>query len=237
MTRKEMAAYLEQTNLEVALNRKQIDYQIDMARKYKFYGLCITPGWISYAKKELEGTGIKIVTVPNWKMGGGLERCTKNDDAYVVADEVDYIWDIVHFAHVKNWKVNEHELAEIRKAVPGTLKIIVETTMMRMIAEKSGIPYEPLLKDAIDLVNQSGADFIKTDSGLAPRNLQRGINDLYEDVAIMKKYSLKPIKASAGIRHAKQAEELIKLGASRIGTSRGDDIMNEIDETIEIVSG
>lgn len=230
MTREEIVGYLEQTNLDPALTRKQIDYQIDMALRLKTKGLCITPAWVYHAKKRLEGSGILVVTVPNWELGGGLERCTRNDDAYVLADEVDYIWDIVHFAHVKNYKVNEHELAEIRKATKGVLKIIVETTMMRMIAEKTGADYEAMLKLAVEMINASGADFIKTDSGLAPRNVERGILDLYQDVEIMKKYSTKPIKASAGIRHVKEVEKLLELGAVRIGTSRAENIIREIED-------
>jgi deoxyribose-phosphate aldolase len=53
------------------------------------------------------------------------------------------------------------------------------------------------------------------------------IEMLYDDVTIMKKYSTKPIKASAGITTRAEVEELLKIGAQRIGSSNGVRIVNE----------
>jgi deoxyribose-phosphate aldolase len=50
---------------------------------------------------------------------------------------------------------------------------------------------------------------------------------LVEDVKIIKKYSKLPIKASGGIATKTQAEQLIKLGADRIGTSKALEIIKE----------
>ena len=79
-----------------------------------------------------------------------------------------------------------------------------------------------VLKEACNLVNRSGADYIKTDSGLFKRP---DFDSLIEDCKILKKYSRLPIKAAGGIKSKYQAEELIKLGVKRIGTSRAVDIV------------
>ncbi len=49
-----------------------------------------------------------------------------------------------------------------------------------------------------------------------------------EDVKLMKEYAPNcKVKASGGIRTAKQAIEMLEAGADRIGTSSGVQIINE----------
>ena len=67
-----------------------------------------------------------------------------------------------------------------------------------------------------EIVSMSDADFIKTSTGFSTS----GAN--IEDIKLFKKYmkSDKGIKAAGGISSFEDAEEFIKNGATRLGTSR-----------------
>jgi deoxyribose-phosphate aldolase len=203
---------------------------VDDCIKYSFFGLCLAPGWILYAKNRLKKASAttKLITVPNWFSGGGLEQCEGISDMVCdICDEVDFIWNPYNYSDLKAWDRVEKELKEIREKTKGkVLKIIIEAYYLRKMDEnvyKLGL--NNVFKEACRLVRDSGADFLKTDSGLYKRP---DFETLVEDVKIIKKYSKGlQIKASGGVATKEQAEQLIKAGADRIGTSKALEIIGK----------
>jgi deoxyribose-phosphate aldolase len=233
MTKQELAKYIDHTNLKPNLSRNDVLAMVEDCKKYKFAALCITPGWVSLAKQKLAGTGVEVSTVPNWQSGGGLKR-VKGDFVFVEADAIDYIWDLHRFCIQKDWANTAKELEMVRKATKKEMKVIIESTVIRAVAEEKKESYEMLMKEACKLVQESGANFIKTDSGLFVRNPNKKMENLYEDVGLMKQFCTLPIKASAGIRDLESVKILIKIGATRIGTSAGVKIMEEAKDEVVI---
>lgn len=100
------------------------------------------------------------------------------------------------------------EIRQIKKACGdhGILKVIVET----------GLLTEDEIRIVTKLVDEAGADFIKTSTGFGPR----GAN--LRDVELFKEGSSRlKIKAAGGVRDYEAAEKFIKMGIHRIGTSSG----------------
>jgi deoxyribose-phosphate aldolase len=88
----------------------------------------------------------------------------------------------------------------------GILKVIVET----------GLLTEDEIREVTKLVDEAGADYIKTSTGFGPR----GAN--FRDVELFKEGSSRlKIKAAGGVRDHETAEKFIKMGIHRIGTSSG----------------
>jgi len=230
MNKQEIAQVIDHTNLKPDLNRKGIITLLEEAKKYNFKAVCVTPAWVYLAKQRLAGTGIEVSTVPNWASGGGLERI-KGDYVFEEADAIDYIWDIYQFGVLKAYDKTAKELEQIRLKTRGELKIIIESTVIRSIAEHKKEKYEDIMKEACKLVQDSGANWIKTDSGLFLRDPKFKIQNLYEDVKLMKQNCTLPIKAAGGIGTKEEVVILVSLGASRIGTSRGVAIVESIKET------
>ena len=100
-----------------------------------------------------------------------------------------------------------NEIKEIKEACRGRiLKVILETCFL---TEEEKIKM-------CEIVTESGADFIKTSTGFATAGAT------FADVELFAKYigpNVK-IKAAGGISSMDDAEKFIKLGASRLGTSR-----------------
>ena len=107
----------------------------------------------------------------------------------------------------KQWDKIESEIAAIRQACEGKiLKVIIETCLLNT-DEKFMM---------CKLVSRSGADYIKTSTGFSTGGATK------EDIAFFSEHisnGLK-IKAAGGISSFEDAEAMIKLGASRLGTSR-----------------
>lgn len=221
MDGKDIAKYLDYTNLSPQATRRQIKKLVDESIEYKFGGICIAPCWTNFVQNRLELAGaedIEVVTVPNWVMGGGEDGLVGIADLCLEkCDEIDYIWNVYQFGDLKLYEKTAEELKKIRELTKGKLKIIIEAYYLRVSDEKihkKGM--KKIIKKACELVNKSGADWIKTDSGLFKRP---DFETLAEDCKLMVKYSKVPVKAAGGIKTKHEAETLIKLGIKRIGTS------------------
>lgn len=215
-----IAKYLDHTNLNPSASRNEIKQMISEAKEYGFNSLCVDPSWVNFVKKGLEGTDIKTITVPNWKHGGGFSQCVGILDSLCEnCDEIDYIWNIYEFSDLKDWEKVAKELKQIREKTKGKLKVIIESYYIRRMDEQlHKVGLKKTLKEACKLVNKSGADYIKTDSGLFKRP---DFESLVEEVEILLKHSKIPVKASGGISTAFQVQKLVDMGVKLIGTSKG----------------
>ena len=99
------------------------------------------------------------------------------------------------------------EIKAVKESCQGkTLKVIIETCLL---TEEEKVKM-------CEIVSDSGADFIKTSTGFSTGGATR------EDIKLFKKNiknGLK-IKAAGGIASLKDAEDMVALGAERLGTSR-----------------
>ena len=77
-----------------------------------------------------------------------------------------------------------------------------------------------------EICNETFVNFIKTNTGFGSKGVS------LHDVELINKHKdeLLEIKASAGITTFKQMDELIKAGATRIGTSHSVDIVTHMKE-------
>ena len=123
---------------------------------------------------------------------------------------------VINIGWLKDKKYSEilSEINEIKEACNGKiLKVIIETCLLTN-EEKIQM---------CNIINESNADYIKTSTGFSIRGAS------IEDVDIMNntKYNNLQIKASGGIKNYQDALNMIKHGATRIGTSSGVKIIKE----------
>ena len=186
------------------------------AKKHGFYGVDALPCYAPIIKKEIAGSKIKQIAVVGYPLGLN----TTSDKAFETkealangADELDMVMNLGYFKAKQYGKVTQDIKAVVKAAKGHKVKVIIET----------GYLTDAEIIKASKLVKQSGAHFVKTCTGYGPRGVT------VKDVKLIKKAVGKfNIKASGGIRTAKQAISLIKAGATRIGTSAGAKIVGQL---------
>ncbi|GIZ06260.1 deoxyribose-phosphate aldolase [Metamycoplasma salivarium] len=211
--------YFDHTMLAPQATSTDIDKLIKEAIKYDFKSVCIAPSYIKYAKEQLAKTDVLICTVIGFPLGYNATSVKVYETKIALdhgADEIDMVINIGRF---KN-KEYEYVLNEIKaiKEVCGNkvLKVIVETALLT----------NQEIKTITEIVLKSDADFIKTSTGFSFRGAS------FEDVEIMKSIAQDKllIKASGGIKTGEDALKMIKLGASRLGTSKTVQIIEELNK-------
>ena len=180
----------------------------DDGMKYKTASVCIPASFVKQAK-DYVGDKLAICTVIGFPNGYATtaSKCFMASDAVENgADEVDMVINI-GWAKEGKFDAVRDEIAAVKKACKGKLlKVIIETCLLTD-EEKIAL---------CKAVSDSGADYIKTSTGFSTGGAT------FHDVALFAAHVAPhvKIKAAGGISSLADAEEFIRLGASRLGTSR-----------------
>jgi deoxyribose-phosphate aldolase len=208
MKLQEILSAVDHTKLSVSATRAEILALCDDAIKYGTASVCVPPSYVRTVR-EYVGDKMKVCTVIGFPNGYNTTACKVFETKDAVengADEIDMVIN-VGWLKDKDYVSLLNEMKAVRAACEGKiLKVIVETCLLTD-DEKVRI---------LGIVSASGADFIKTSTGFSTGGATR------EDIALFEKHrapTLK-IKAAGGISSLTDAEDMMKLGASRLGTSR-----------------
>ena len=199
---------VDHTLLSQGATWEEIRAVCDDGMKYHTASVCIPASYVRQAK-DYVGDKLAVCTVIGFPNGysTAAAKCFEAEDAVRNgADEIDMV---INIGWVKDqqWEALLEEIRAVKAACGGRiLKVIIETCLLTD-AEKVKL---------CEIVSNSGAEFIKTSTGFA------GGGATQEDVALFAAHVAPhvKIKAAGGISSLQDAEDFIRLGASRLGTSR-----------------
>ena len=204
----ELLSHVDHTLLTPTATWEEVRQLCDEGVRYGCASVCIPPCYVGPAAEYLKGS-LPVCTVigfPNGYCETAVKVCEAREAVRRGASELDMV---LNLGRVRSgdWDAVLEEIQAVRSACPEqVLKVIIETCLLTR---------EEKLRLA-ELVSRSGADYIKTSTGFAGGGATRG------DVAMLRAHCAPhlKIKASGGIATLADAEDLIALGADRIGASR-----------------
>ncbi len=206
----ELNRYIDHTLLKP--EAVSADYQklCREAMEWKFFSVCVPPTWVSYCRELLANSEVLVATVIGFPLGYQSLRCKVAEATEVLAGGANELDMVINVSFLKDGRseVVAAEIAALKRlAGSKVLKVIIETSLLN----------ESEKRLACQIVDQSGADFVKTSTGFS------GGGATVEDLRLMKASisSRVAIKASGGIRDLVSARQMIEAGATRLGTSSG----------------
>ena len=180
----------------------------DDGMKYHTASVCIPASFVKQAK-EYADEKLAICTVIGFPNGYSTTAAKCFEAANAVENGADEIDMVVNVGWIKEGRFDAvtDEIAAVKTACRGRiLKVIIETCLLTD-AEKIAM---------CGAVTAAGADYIKTSTGFSTGGAT------FADVSLFAGHigpNVK-IKAAGGISSLADAEEFIRLGADRLGTSR-----------------
>lgn len=180
----------------------------DDGMRYKTASVCIPALYVRQAA-EYVGGKLPVCTVvgfPNGYSTTAAKRFETEDAVQNGAAEIDMVISVGTLKAGDSEAVRR-DIEAVRSACKDqVLKVIVETCLL---SEEEKI-------QMCRIVSDSGADFIKTSTGFSAAGAT------FDDIRLFKAYCAPhlKIKAAGGISSIADAEEFIRLGADRLGTSR-----------------
>jgi deoxyribose-phosphate aldolase len=208
--------FIDHTFLKATGTKEVIKNLCEEAKQYKFKAVCVNPMWVKYASELLINTDVEVATVIGFPLGATTTAAKVAETKQAIADgatEIDVVLSIGklldgEFEYVKQ------DLTEVVKASASyPVKVIIEAVLLNKDQKIM----------ACELSKEAGAAYVKTSTGFSTGGAT------IEDVALMRKVvgARLGVKASGGVRNAEQAKQMIKAGATRIGTSSGIKMVTE----------
>ncbi len=206
--------YIDHTLLKAFATEADIKKLCQEAVEYEFYAVCVNSSNVAFAKAQLAQSDVKVCSVVGFPLGAMSTVAKTFEAKQAVADGADEIDMVINIGQLKseNFDLVWKDIEAVKSAIGNkVLKVILETCYLNK-AE--------IIK-ASELALLSRAEFVKTSTGFGIAGAT------FEDVQLMKSVvkDQAKVKASGGIKDRVTALEYIALGAERIGTSSGIDIV------------
>lgn len=223
MRRSELARIIDYALVKPTNTLAEIDRACGEVLEYGIGVLCVLPPYVEYAARKLAGSGSKVCAVVAFPFGASPTEVKAREAEICVAKgaaEVDFVMNIPLFKS-REYDAVERDIAEVVLAAKRAGEKRGEDAVVKVIIETGYLTQEEVA-EASRLVEEAGADYVKTCTGFGPRGAT------LEDVkTILRAVKKAKVKAAGGISTYAKALEFIKAGASRIGTSHAVEILRE----------
>ncbi len=202
----DLAKFIDYQFMRAELTRSELERLVEEAARTGVYGVIVPPNMLPITAPE----GIVVASAVGFPSGNHRTEIKVAEARQAVADgarEIDLVID-VGLAKERRFDEVREEVEAVRAAVPRpvVLKVVVESAALS----------DHELVESCRTIADAGADFITTSTGMHPA----GGATVYAVRAIADTVGGRVgVKASGGIRSVAQALELIEAGATRIGVS------------------
>ena len=208
MDLRKLCSMVDHTLLKQTATWDQIKALCDEAMEFGTASVCIPPCYVKQAHDYVEGklTICTVVGFPNGNMTTNAKEFETLEALANGAEEIDMVINI-GMLRAGNTDYVANEIRRLKEACGRRiLKVIIETCLLT----------EEEKKTMCRIVTECGADFIKTSTGFStggatPEDIKLFAENVGPNVRI---------KAAGGIATLEDAENFVKLGATRLGTSR-----------------
>lgn len=202
--------YIDHTLLKAQSTKDQIEKLCEEAIENDFASVCVNPGWVKFCAEKLAHTDVMVCTVVGFPLGATTSETKAFETRQAIengADEIDMVMNIGALKGEDYDLVTKDVAAVVEAANGKCVKVILETCLLTD---------EEIVKACECCVN-ANATFVKTSTGFSTA----GANPHVVEVMVKAVAGKAKVKAAGGVRTPEDLEEMIRIGADRIGTSSG----------------
>ena len=213
----DIAPYIDHALLVPGATTEQVAQCCTAAERYHFPTVCVYPIAVRQAGELLHGKKTKVCTVIGFPTGATTPGAKLYEAMEAVDNGCSELDVVINLSWLKEGKSEllYQEIAQICDETGVTVKAVLETTLLNNTEKRL----------AAEICMDAGVAFLKTSTGWFG-------GATVEDVRLLRQITKGQvgIKASGGIRTLNGAIALIEAGATRLGTSRGVDLIRQLEE-------
>jgi deoxyribose-phosphate aldolase len=223
ITYEQLAKTIDHSILRPELTEADVIAGCVLANNYHVASVCVKPCHVKLTKKLLLGSDVAVGTVVGFPHGNSTiaTKVFETQEAVAAgATEIDMVINIGEFRSGHADYVRNEIRAVVNAAHPNAIvKVILENAYLTHDEKVLGC----------QIVEEVGADFVKTSTGFAPTGAT------VEDIALMRA-TVGPqvqVKAAHGVRTLDQLLAMIDAGATRSGATATAAILDEFKQRHE----
>ena len=220
---KDLAKHIQFTNVGPEMTRDQLVAHCETVLKYQFDAAMIAPCWMTLALDILKGSTSHVATAFSFPSGNDSTAMKTSAVREIIktgvrdfdfTSQTGYLlsgMDREYFADLK-------AVADIARAEGAQTKVIIEFGLLNLEQRRRGA----------ELAVEAGIDYLKQSSGFV-----NGVPATPEDIAFLKLITgdRARVKASGKINSYEKAVDLLKAGATLLGTSAAVAIIKQNSDT------
>jgi len=214
----DVARSIDHALLSPALTDRELEAGCNLAVHYGVASVCILPYWLARAAEILRGSSVLASTVIAFPHGGQTTSVKLFETSRALDDGAEEIDMVVNIS-----KVVSGDFAYVRSELGAITDLVhARGKKIKVIFENSYLNEAQKVR-LCATSGEVGADWAKTSTGFSTGGATA------DDVRLMRAHcpARVEVKASGGIHSLDKLLEFRALGATRIGTSRTRDILEE----------
>lgn len=212
----DIAALIDHSLLTPIATPDQVEQWCEEADRYRFASVCVLPVHVKQAADLLHNKQPKVTTVIGFPLGANTSVIKRYEAEEAIGNGATELDVVINLSWLKSGNLDalHREIAEIRESTDCPIKAILEMALLT----------ESEKRIAAEICMDAGAAFLKTSTGWNG-------GATVADIRLLKEIAQDRvgIKASGGIRTIEHALDLIVAGATRLGTSRGVELLRRRD--------
>ncbi len=207
----EFSKFIEHTLLKPDTSLAEVRQLCTEALQYGFHAVCVPPLFVRDARRLLgEDSAIRVVTVVGFPMGYTAIPAKSEEIRRALDEGANDVDAVINIAAIKseNWNHVNHDIDSVARATHmrgRTLKLILEC----------GLLTEAEIRKVCEFAREAQVNWLKTGTGF---HGHPATPEMVRKLRAIAPPSMS-IKASGGIKTAKDAQALLDAGADRLGTS------------------
>ena len=216
-TSDQVARMVDHTLLKPEATDADLRALVEDAKRIGTYSICVSPNKLPLPA-DIGLGDVKVAVVTGFPSGAHQSAIKAAEASRAVAqgaDEVDMVINVSD-AVQNRFDAVQADIKAVRDAIPGAvLKVIIESAALT----------DDQIVGVCEAAKAAGANFVKTSTGFHPAG-----GASVHAVALMKKTvgDQLEVKASGGIRDGKFASELLDAGATRLGLSSSQAVLDTL---------
>jgi len=215
---RQVARYIDHTLLRPDATRDEILKICEEGARFGFASVCINPIWVREAACVLRGSGVKVCTVIGFPLGANTPDTKSFEARRAIFDGASELDMVINVGALKS---GDYDLA--LRDITGVVEVAHEVGYICKVIIETALLTDDEKIRACMLSKEAGADFVKTSTGFSKGGAT------VADIELMRRVvgGEMGVKASGGVKDLKQAQDMIRAGATRIGASVGVKIIQE----------
>lgn len=221
LTPQSVSSLIDHTLLKAEATEGDVRRLCEEAAHFGFAAVCVNPFWVHAAAELLRGTSVRVCTVVGFPLGANNPEVKLAEARAALTEGAAELDVVLNVGALRSgfYEIVREEIAVLAGAAHeggAILKVILETCLLTREEKVT----------ACRLAVEARADFVKTSTGFSTGGATA------EDVRLMRETvgDGLGVKASGGVRTWEALQEMVRAGATRIGTSSGVNILREIGQ-------
>lgn len=239
----EIAGMIDHALLHPTLKGEDLKMGCGMAAIYQTATVCVKPCDVEQAAENLKGSNTRVCTVIGFPHGANITETKAHETKRACeqgAREVDMVINLGRLLS-GDWHYVEHDIHAVCQTAHefgAKLKVIFENDFLANGgANLSG---DDIKKKLCQICEHAGADWVKTSTGFGYTTQADGnmvtLGATEHDVMLMVEACKKGthVKAAGGVKDLTTLLRMRKIGATRIGTSSTQGILDECRKLLDL---